>query len=98
MYITQVEPTGSGSVVEVTVPGSAICCRRPMAHLVGAVQDAVLRTVGDYVGNHPAAPLPVVRLFLRPPRLLFALEPDRWFSPSPKVNPVSNAPRPCPRP
>jgi len=77
----QVEPVIKGPVIEVTVAGESICCRKPMEHLTGAIRDAVLRAAGDYVGNHPGAPMPVFRLFLRPPRLLFALEPDRCDPP-----------------
>ena len=38
MGLQQAEPAINGSVVEVTVPGAALCCRRPMAHLVGVIQ------------------------------------------------------------
>lgn len=48
-----------------------------MEQLVDAVRAAVLYAGEAHIGDHVGAPLPVVRLHMRAPQLLFSLAPDR---------------------
>ena len=73
----QEEPTIAGPTINVDIPGVNICCHKLMEQLVDAVTAAVLHAAEAHGRDHAGRPLPMVRLHMRAPQLLFALLPDR---------------------